>query len=380
MTSVGRASEDASQRRPPPSGRTGARALVRVLYIGGVGRSGSTLLDRMLGQIPGFCSVGELVHLWERGLAANNRCGCGVRFHACPFWAAVGREAFGGWDAVDVDAVLALKRRVDRSRYIPLLVAPALSPAYRADLDRYAALLGRLYGAIQRVAGAPILVDATKHVSSAYLLRRVPGLDLRVVHLVRDSRGVGFSWTKRVPRPEVVDGEALMTTVSPLRMGGRWLTHNGLFHLVRLVGVPSLLVRYETLVRHPRRELGRILEFAGQRPAGGELAFVGDGFAELGASHALAGNPMRFASGRVPLHVDEEWRRKLPPGQRALLLAATWPLLLSYGYLLHPHAGHDRPGRTGRAATVQAEPAAGRPSRAAGRAELPGVRPGRPPV
>ena len=32
----------------------------KVLFIGGYGRSGSTLLDRLLGQIDGFVSVGEV--------------------------------------------------------------------------------------------------------------------------------------------------------------------------------------------------------------------------------------------------------------------------------------------------------------------------------
>ena len=62
----------------------------RVLYLGGIGRSGSTLLERMLGQIPGTCSLGEVVHLWARGIRDNERCGCGDTFHACPFWTSVG--------------------------------------------------------------------------------------------------------------------------------------------------------------------------------------------------------------------------------------------------------------------------------------------------
>ena len=33
---------------------------VTVLYIGGHGRSGSTILAQTLGQIPGFVNVGEL--------------------------------------------------------------------------------------------------------------------------------------------------------------------------------------------------------------------------------------------------------------------------------------------------------------------------------
>jgi hypothetical protein len=61
---------------------------VKVLYIAGSGRSGSTILDNTLGQIDGFFSVGELRYIWERGLIEDRLCGCGERVHQCPFWAA----------------------------------------------------------------------------------------------------------------------------------------------------------------------------------------------------------------------------------------------------------------------------------------------------
>jgi hypothetical protein len=305
---------------------------VRVLCIGGLGRSGSTLLDRMLGQLEGVWSVGELVHVWERGLKENYHCGCGERFRACPFWRRVGEAAFGGWDAVDVEEVIALKRSVDRNRFAPLLCLPAVWPPYRARLRRYHDLLERLYRAVRLVAGRPLLVDSSKHASHAFLLRRAPGLELRLVHLVRDSRGVAFAWTKRVRRLEV-DSDTLMKTFHPLRMGLRYLGYNLLFHLLALAGAASLRLRYESLVAAPTAELGRVLHHAGRPARDGELGFVGDGWVELGSSHALAGNPMRFRRGRVPLRLDEEWRAKLRPRHRLATVAATWPLLLRYGYL-----------------------------------------------
>jgi Sulfotransferase family len=320
-----------------PGERVAEAAPVRVLFIGGLGRSGSTLLDRMLGQLDGVWSVGELVHIWQRGLQENNLCGCGRRFRDCHFWRRVGEEAFGGWDAVDVDEVLALKQAVDRNRCVPLMCLPALWPPYRARLRRYLDLLDRLYRAVRQVAGAPLLVDASKHASHAFLLRGMPGLDVRLVHLVRDSRGVAFSWGKLMRRLEVVDAEALMATTTPLRMSARYLAYNSLFHLLRSLGVPTLLLRYESLVRHPAAELHRVLGHAGRPAADGELGFVGDGWVELGTSHALAGNPMRFERGRVPLKLDEEWRGKMRRRHRLLTAGSTWPLLLRYGYLRGRH-------------------------------------------
>ena len=71
-----------------------------------------------------------------------------------------------------------------------------------------------------------------------------------------------------------------------------------------------------------------------RRPgAAGELGFVAEGWVARGPPHALAGNPMRFRSGRVPLQVDEEWRGQLRRRHRLLTSVSTWPLLLAYGYL-----------------------------------------------
>ena len=63
---------------------------VKVLYIAGWGRSGSTILTNLLGQVPGFFSGGELRYLWERNLAGGHECGCGEAFLDCKIWSRVG--------------------------------------------------------------------------------------------------------------------------------------------------------------------------------------------------------------------------------------------------------------------------------------------------
>ena len=56
---------------------------VKVLFLAGWGRSGTTIIDNILGEIDGFFSVGELYHLWGRGLVQERRCGCGVPPRQC---------------------------------------------------------------------------------------------------------------------------------------------------------------------------------------------------------------------------------------------------------------------------------------------------------
>ena len=102
----------------------------------------------------------------------------------------------------------ALEADVLRHRNIPLLALPRLFPEHARKVDRYAELTARVYAAILTVSGAEIVVDSTKNPPYAYFLRRAPGVGLRVLHLVRDSRGVVHSWMKRVERPEITGRRA----------------------------------------------------------------------------------------------------------------------------------------------------------------------------
>lgn len=310
----------------------GALESVKVAYIGGLGRSGSTLLDRILGQIPGFFSAGEIRDLWQRGLRENRLCGCGRPFRECPFWGEVGREAFGGWDRVDVDAVQSMARTVDRHSLVPLLVAPRLWPPFHRTLGRYGSILSPLYRAIQRVGGTRLIIDSSKAPSSAFVLRHLPDLDLRAVHLVRDSRGVAYSWTKQIVRPDVVGRTVYMHRYQPYRIGLRWLTRNAMMEGLGRLGIPVVRVRYEALVASPREQVERIVATLDEEVRPQDLAFIANGHVELGPNHTVMGNPMRMDNGTIPLRLDDEWQRAMRSSVSDLVTFLTKPMLKRYGY------------------------------------------------
>ncbi|HST64580.1 MAG TPA: sulfotransferase [Mycobacteriales bacterium] len=313
---------------PPPADVTRPR----IAFLGGFGRSGSTLLERMLAEIPGVTAIGESVHLWERGLRDDERCGCGEPFSRCPHWQEVGRVAFGGWDTLDVEQVLALKDAVDRTRYVPRLAGPAASAKHARAVDEYCDLYRRLYRGVAEVTGDAVLVDASKHASLAFALRRAADLDLRVLHMVRDSRGVAYSWSKTVRRTEVTEGDVYMPRYSPARAALLWTANNTLFDLLGRLGTAVHRFRYEDLVASPAGVLGEVLSFLGLPADEETLRFLRSDSAELGTSHTIGGNPMRFSTGRLTLRADDAWQREMPSRARREVSALTaWPLA-SYGY------------------------------------------------
>jgi sulfotransferase family protein len=307
------------------------RGATKVIYIGGWGRSGSTLVDRVLGQIPGVISLGEVREVWQRGVVENRPCGCGLPFSECPFWTAVGDAAFGGWKAIDRREVLHLRYSLDRPWSVPVLAAPTRAGLMRRPLRRYAGFLQRLYTAIREVSGAQAVVDSSKLPSHAMILRRVPGVDLSLVHLVRDSRGVAYSWQKHV-RNRVTAGEPkYLEKYDAFSASMRYDLYNGLTRLVGRLGVPYLLMRYEDFVAEPKESIQRILSHAGLSPTV-DLSFVRDHQVSLSPNHTVDGNPMRFSVGSIDLRVDDEWVRNMPDRDRFWVTTLTAPMLRGYGY------------------------------------------------
>jgi hypothetical protein len=313
----------------------------RVLFLGGLGRSGTTVLERVVGELPGVCAAGELVHLWQRGVLDDDRCGCGEPFSRCSFWTAVGDIAFGGWTPERASRMVHLRSRVDRSRFIPVLARPRLLGRRRAELDEYTAAFERLYQAIAEVSGAAAVVDSSKHPSLAYCLR-TGAVDLRVVHVVRDIRGVAYSWTKKVRRPEVSAGDDLMPRFSPTRSAALWFGHNLSLSLLPRLGTATRLVRYEDFVADPRAALEDLSDFASIRVPPDSLPFGDGDSVMLHASHTVAGNPMRFTVGPLTLRRDDDWRDHLPRGPRWLVTLLTLPMLARYGYLGRPKGNGTR--------------------------------------
>jgi hypothetical protein len=290
----------------------------------------------MVGQMTGVCSIGELVYMWQRGIGEGNRCGCGEPFDRCPFWQQVLTTAFGGSVKAHAARVEELRQAVDRARFIPWLLAPSLRPAFRRQVDEYVDYCSRVYEAVQAVSGCQVIADSSKAPSFAFCLRTSEKIDLRVVHVVRDSRAVAYSWTRKVPRAEKT-GPSYMDTIRPARTAGQWNYHNAALQALAKTGTPTLRVRYEDLVRRPDEQLREIAEFIGVAAGPEQLGFIGadaDGWwTDLSVAHIASGNRMRFKTGRIPIRMDNEWRTSMPAKQRRAVTALTLPLLGHYGYL-----------------------------------------------
>lgn len=296
----------------------------RVLYVGGMPRSGSTLLTWMLGELPGHVAVGELFYLWSAGIQRDQLCGCGEPFSACPFWTEVGCRAFGGWSEVDVDRAVALTHEVDSTRRLPRILAARFLPSFRRRRDAYLDLLARVYAAVSETAGGSVVVDGSKRPSLAFLLRASTRLDVRVVHILRDPRGVVHSWSKQVTLPEGAGVRGYLKVRSTRLIVRRWLTVTALFGLLRRLGVPVTTIRYEDLAGDPHGALRDLLDFCDVPVDPDPTAFIRADGLHLTRAHMVEGGRVRFTDLPLVMRLDEAWRTEMPAGRQRAVGLATW--------------------------------------------------------
>jgi hypothetical protein len=308
---------------------------VKVLFVEGAGRSGTTLLHRLVGEIDGFLPVGEIKWLWWAYLNTDWQCGCRQLLTECPFWHEVLEHTHGeGPDHAAIRRAMELQNRTARMHNLPRLLAQrGHASSHRwSELAEWTQAMGRLYSSIAEVSGARVLVDCSKNASGAAVLRIVPGVDPYVVHLVRDPRGyVNSMFHPKNMQPHGAEGVS-SNFRRPVVSSLVWVRQNVTSGLVRWRFGPrrARLVRYEDLVVRPADVLESIADLMGEPYAG--VHFVDEATVVLHESHTSWGNPSRFDVGPVKLRRDERWRTGLSTGGKFVATALPLPLMLRYGY------------------------------------------------
>lgn len=305
---------------------------IKVLYVAGSGRGGSTILDNILGEIEGFFPVGEFVYVWNR-LVNDGTCSCGARFTGCELWGPVLERVLGGPIGVDARAMVRVQRTSTRPRHIPLMLTNAGEKLLRSRwTEQYRDALGRFYQEISEESGSRVIVDSSKLPPYGRVLGEIPGVERYVVHLVRDPRAVAYSWRRKKRLIPAGRPLAYLPQRHPVESSLEWDLCNIAAEGLREDSSGRYLrLRYEDFVEEPRPAVERILRLLGEKSP--SLPFVSERRVELrGLNHNVGGNPSRFRTGVVELGPDMEWVEDMKRRAWWLATVFTLPFLARFGY------------------------------------------------
>ena len=299
---------------------------MKVLFIGGSDRSGSTILGDTLGSFRGLSHFGEIHHFWGRGMLQNWQCGCGALFAKCPFWTQVSAQWKRESGAEDPREIASLRKPLHGHIRGGQYVGPK-------DLIRqYGGSLANLYRALRDVSGCRVIVDSSKAPAHAVIASSLPGVDVWGVHLVRDPRAVAFSLTRKKRSQNTKDsGYMIQEGTSGACM--RWMFLNArMEQVIQRKPQRWFQVRYEDFVARPKEISERIVRAVSE--LGLRSPFLEEGLVRMSPSHTVSGNPCRYHhSGEVRIRADLEWSTAMDPEEQSLAVHLTRQGLVKYGYL-----------------------------------------------
>ena len=304
----------------------------KVICISGVGHCGSTVMAITLSNHPRIEYVGELHKVPRSGWTPNEtrRCSCGQRVDQCDYW----RQVYDRWtEHVGKDCLrdyVALQKRFERSRGAMLRLLYQKKFRTNAFIE-YSHMTSALYRSLSEVSGAEIIADSSKNPVRAYAISLTNQIDLRVIHLIRDGRGMVWSYKK----PRIQNIEAGIPTGRPPRSAWRsafyWLRRNlETEWVLGKIGEERVKrVIYEDFVENPETQLQRLSELVGKDLTGlAELMANGSLRAE---GHMGSGNHVRMNKSIVIRH-DAAWRQGLSERDRKKFWLVAGRLAKRYGY------------------------------------------------
>jgi hypothetical protein len=323
--------------------------MTRLVYLLAASHSGSTLTAMLLGAHPEVCSVGELK--WtSMGDVSRYRCSCGTLIADCSFWRDISTEmAKRGLDFDIRDARTDLRAGasdLQRRLLRPLHRGPVAewirdlalhaTPGWPAHLRAHQARNRALIESVLARSGKRVLVDSSKIGIRLKYLRRIPGLDIRVIRVMRDGRAVSLTYTDPATFADATrqdlkgggSGASRDHQRLPMAVAAReWRRSNEEADSVlrQMRRDEWIAVRYEDLCADPMGTLRRLSEFIGVDPDAVRLDF-------RSVEHHVVGNGMRLDTASE-IRLDERWREALGPGELRTFADVAGPLNRRLGYV-----------------------------------------------
>ena len=251
-----------------------------VIYILGVARSGSTILEILLSNGKKCFGAGELTYVVQDGFIENRMCACHERFSDCQYWGEIKNRLDEKIN--DYHEWSRLQLKIDwHSGFLRQLLF-ALS---KQELNLYKDLNCELLKEIQKSTGAETVIDSSKYAGRALALSRILEDRLHVICLTRSPEGLMESFQKQ--------NKDEQKSKSPLSVVVYYF-----ISLASLRVVSMLLrdrvhhVRYETLVEDPVDVLESIGEKSGVDFSSTCQILQDDESFDVG--HLVTGNRLRF--------------------------------------------------------------------------------------
>lgn len=293
---------------------------LNVIYIVGVGRSGSSIIEHYLSYHFGATSLGEICYLYERSVIDNELCSCGKNADRCLYWG---------------EFIKRINQRCGEGLKVCKKISEIISKIEgtrkffhiyfgfykKSEIDLYKESQEIIWKYIGKKSRGKIIIDSSKRPTRALLMSNSSFVNIFVIHLVRNPLATAFSWSRiKVRNEATIKGKSVMRRFGFIRAILMWI--NGNFCASTLKSILGrekyLFLNYEDFVKDPEACLQRIENKLNIRRKYG-----------LMVRHSISGNPNRMGKKKPPtLKLDDEWTKKVTFFQRYISFIICFPVTM----------------------------------------------------
>lgn len=285
---------------------------MKLVYLMGAGRSGTTILSLLLGNNRNAKALGEL-HQLPDYFSLEKDCSCGKILSSCPFWSEYYPKLHQQFDS---DIYRQQARELESHRYVAKYF---FSPKRAEKFSEYVQANKCMFNKLSEGRG-PVLIDSAKYIGRALALNTVLKDEIHFIYLVRDPRGVANSFSKNVQTQR------------------GWLSstiYYVIVNCVALITTKTLLrgkvqkIRYEDLLSNPASTLNTLSENLGVDVRDVNQLLISGSSMQTG--HVIGGNRL-VRKGNVTFSNSDNWKALLPTWKRISIWVLTLPLNLINKY------------------------------------------------
>ncbi|AYO17485.1 sulfotransferase [Vibrio owensii] len=281
----------------------------KVIYLIGAGRSGTTILATLLNNSNSIVNVGELHHLPDN-IINEGLCSCGVKLIGCEKWSSVISK--------EITSIEYMKQKSSIDSHLNNIVNIFLPNRFKL----FERVNTRLFQSLSKENGYKQVLDAAKFPGRALALSRISDLDTKFIYLVRDPRGVSYSFGKKVQTSKGIVSSCIyynaINFLSEIYM--RFFFKNS-----------CIKVRYEDLLDNPEVVLKNIGLHLDEDLTSVSNKIRTDKYFSIG--HIVGGNRLK-ESREVKLRFDNRWLNDMKPWRRKIIYFLTFPFNFINGYKL----------------------------------------------
>lgn len=247
-----------------------------LIYVGGYGRSGSTLLDTYLSSSENVFGLGECVNFLEATFGAE-RCECGESLNDCGFWSSFfsrySDEELRKHKNITTYSDAIFQKRIDKESYV----------SFWRELFLYT-----------RCSSVNVIVDSSKTTRETFFrpinLREL-GERVIFIYLYKDPSNLIGSIKKGSNKFLAGNGDGQYNTAFLLRSFLGWFVANlgAVYSVWRLGKGNSLVVNYRDFACHPETVNSGLSSLGVDLPAQNTLT----------GGHGISGNRSRSLGGGI---------------------------------------------------------------------------------